>query len=681
MKKWVVKALLVCLATGTFLSGVSAPPAMGAGATASMKKNSQVSKPVSQPVHNMIIFNDYQVAGQDSGGWNWVKNDEFILPPETALDIDLVQTTYGSGTNLNRSEVLLDGVELPEYQVEQQSSQSTFRWQVPRFSIPAAKLSPGPHILTFVVTDAKGQKSTVHVRFQVEAQNYPSIFEGEKPTGAAIPSGSQTAIFGMMGSTSFASTVPGTWKLINKTTNAELRSVPAKIFATGTLPTGNYDLVFTPDDSSLSAWMTHIRIGMAELYMGTDASGQKLAQGQQVTAPAAPGVVQLYSPVAGRWSVNGTGQTLTDSQHFEVVIPEMMAGMTMSVTFEPNQAANTDDLWGGSTTEVKIQVPGAPNSCDSASATATMDVLMQQNAQSSLMVERENLYSSDVTVKLYQNPVHVIWLATAAEHVEQGSEASDDEGPGFWAVDNVVVDESKLNWDHTALLLSSFKPGRYKVNYYSKREPRQSWCRYIQVVEDTRPIPSAPVCAKNEAGLAPSPGPILLKNSRGNEYRDGQTVRVSSAAELDSLSELRLTSTYAKRIGNKKLKDGSGKDMITYYMPNLVWTYGETPIGTRQEYIGATISSANAIQVFYEGKEIASLKPNTDEEYVDEGDESLDLKAIIADNENKPGVYTVKVTNTFRNKTCSVVQKYKKYDKELGESERNQTMTLTVEVK
>ncbi len=152
-----------------------------------MKKNSQVAKPVSQPVHNMIIFNDYQVAGQDSGGWNWVKNDEFILPPDTPLDIDLLQTTYGSGTNLNKSEVMLDGVAMPEYQAEQQSSQSTFRWQVPRFSIPAAKLTAGLHTLTFVVSDAKGQKSTVHVRFQVEAQNYPSVFEGEKAEGEEVP--------------------------------------------------------------------------------------------------------------------------------------------------------------------------------------------------------------------------------------------------------------------------------------------------------------------------------------------------------------------------------------------------------------------------------------------------------------------------------------------------------------
>ncbi|MGN7470102.1 hypothetical protein [Brevibacillus sp. SAFN-007a] len=646
-----------------------------------MKKNSQTAKPLSQPVHNMITFNDYQVAGLDSGGWNWVKNDEFILPPETPLAIDLLQTTYGSGTNLNRSEVLLDGVELPEYRAEQQSSQSPFRWQVPRFTIPASRLAPGQHVLTFVVTDARGQKSTVHVRFQVEAQNYPSIFQGQKPEGEKVPSGSQTAIFGTMGSTQFASAVSGTWELINQTTNAKLRTVTAKSFSTGTLPAGNYELVFTPDDGSLSTWTTHIRVGMAELYQGTDASGQKLAPGQQITAPAAPGVVPLYSPVAGRWSVNGTGQTLTDSQHFEVVIPDRMAGMTMTVTFEPNQSVNADAPWGGAATEVNIQVPGSPKACDSASATATMDVLMQPNAQSSLMVEREDLPSSNLTVKLYQNPVHVIWLATAAEHVELGSEASDDEGPGFWAVDNVVVDESKLNWDHTALLLSSYKPGRYKVNYESKREPHQSWCGYIQVVEDVRPVPSAPVCAKNEAGLSPSPGPILLKNSRGHEYRDGQTVRISSAAELDNLSELRLTATYAKRVGNKKIRDGSGGDAITYYMPNLVWTYGETPIGASQDYSGATIFSENRIQVFHEGKEIASLKPNTDEEYVDKGDESLNLKAIIAANENKPGVYTVKVTNTLRYKTCAIVPLYKKYVKELDEQKQNQTMSFTVEVK
>ncbi|KZE47479.1 hypothetical protein AV540_18920 [Brevibacillus parabrevis] len=681
MKKWVVKALLVCLATGTFLSGVSAPPAMGAGAATSMKKNSQVAKSVSQPVHNMIIFNDYQVAGQDSGGWNWVKNDEFILPPDTPLDIDLLQTTYGSGTNLNKSEVMLDGVAMPEYQAEQQSSQSTFRWQVPRFSIPAAKLTAGQHTLTFVVSDAKGQKSTVHVRFQVEAQNYPSVFEGEKAEGEEVPAGRQTVIFGMMGSTNFASKVPGMWKITNKATGAELKAVPGTVFATGTLANGEYDLVFTPDDRSMSIWTTNIRVGMAELYLGTDANGQKLVQGQQISAPAAPGVVSLYSPVAGRWSANGTGQTLTDSQHFEVAIPEMMAGMTMTVIFEPNQTTNPDNIWGSSATEVKIQVPGAPNSCDPSSATATMDVLMQQNAQSSMMVERENLSSSDITVKLYQRPVHVIWLATAAEHVVHGSEASDDEGPGFWAVDNVVVDESKLNWDHTALLLSSYKPGRLKVNYYSKREPRQSWCGYIQVIEDARPIPAVPACDKDESGLAPTQSPLLLINNRGKEYRDGQTISVNSLAELDNDSELRLKATYAKRSGNKKLRDGTGRNGTAYYMPNLVWTYGETPVGSNQTTVGATISSDNTVQVFYEGQEIALFESDPDDEYEDKGMSSLDLRQIIEDNDGKAGVYTIKVTNHLTYKTCSLVLKDKKYVKDLNVQERNETMSLKVEVK
>ncbi|MGZ0050057.1 hypothetical protein [Brevibacillus gelatini] len=73
--------------------------------------------------------------------------------------------------------------------------------------------------------------------------------------------------------------------------------------------------------------------------------------------------------------------------------------------------------------------------------------------------------------------------------------------------------------------------------------------------------------------------------------------------------------------------------------------------------------------------------PSTNEEDEDKGEESLDLKAIIADNENKPGVYTVKVTNVFSYKTCSIVQKDRKYGKELDERERDQTMTFTVEVK
>lgn len=682
MKKWVVSALLVCLVMTSFLSGVAVSPAMGA--TTTMKRNSQVSKPAQQPVHDMIVFNDYQIAGLAPGGWNWVKNDEFILPPDTPLDIDIIQTTYGSGTNVNRKEVYLDGLELTAFQSEKSAAQSALRWQVPRFTIPASQLSSGVHTLTFVVTDAKGQSSTVHVRFQVEAQNYPKIYEGEQAQGEPIPSGSTEGIYALYGSKSFASAIPGTWKLTNRKTGAEMRSVSGMVFTTGTLVGGQYGLQFIPDNSSLMPWMIEIQVGLADLYMGTDASGQKLGQNQKITATQAPSKVQLYSSVAGRWWVNGTGQTLSDSQHFEVQIPEQLAGMTITVTFEPDQETQPTMAWSKTTTSVQIQIPGAPNACDPSSAKVTMDVLMKKNEGSSFMVERENLYSSNVTVKLYQNPVHIIWLTTAADHVEFGSEADDDEGPGVWAVDNVIVDSSKLNWDHTALELSSYKPGRYKVNYYSKREPSQSWCGYVQVIEATPPISSAPVCDPADIGVTPTMTPMRWMTKNGEQIENGQKVIVNSSRDLEDLEQLMLLSSHVVHKGSKTVKLGTKKDRRYFRMPDLQWEYGKTPIGSKQGPDGGTIHSENRVEVLYNGEEvISSMEPKASADYdgADQGAESLDLKKLIEFHDKKPGVYTIKVSSTLGYRTCQIKSKRKSYEKETDMVEVEQTLTVTVEVR
>ncbi|QRG65831.1 hypothetical protein [Brevibacillus choshinensis] len=684
MKKWVVSALLVCLATGSLLSGLSVSPAMGA--TTPMKRNSQVSQPVHKPIHDMVVFNDYQVVGLTAGGWNWVKNDEFILPPDTPLDVDLTQTTYGSGTNVNRHEVFLDGVELTALGGETKSTQATLKWQVPRFSIPSSQLSAGQHTMTLVVTDAKGQKSTVNVRFQVEAQNYPYIYEGEKAIGASVPSGSTSAIFGLFGSRSFSSKVPGTWRLTNKATNTEMRSVSGLVFTSGSLKTGQYDLVFTPDDSSQSPWMTTIQVGLAEIYMGTDATGQKLTQNQVITAEKAPSTVKLFSPFAGRWWVNGTGQTLTNSQSIEVAIPEMLAGMTISVTFEPNQPADTTTAWMDTSTTLQIQVPGTPEACGPSTATATMDVLMQRNEKSSLMLERSNLYSSDVTVKLYQNPVHLIWLTTAADHVEFGSEADDDEGPGVWAVDNKVVDAAKLNWDHTALALSSFKPGRYKVNYYSKREPRQSWCGYVQVIEDVPPISSSPVCDPGDVGTVPYPTPMRFVTKSGKEYRDGDRIVVDSQSDLNDLKELVLMSTHVAYQGTKRiiLNKSSKTERSYVHVPDLIWEDGETLLGSKQEYGSGTIESSNVVKIKYNDDTLMTIKPRHTDQEEDKSDtdgvKSLDFKKFIDFQDGKPGVYTIEVTNVMGYRTCEVVYSSKDYTKNTDMLEKQQSMTITIEV-
>ncbi|MGG1659286.1 hypothetical protein [Brevibacillus sp. NRS-1366] len=676
MKKWVVSALLMCMAMGTLLSGVTVSPALGAVATSAMKQNSQVSKPAQQPVHDMIVFNGYQVSGLDANGWNWVKNDEFILPPDTPLDIDLIQTTYGSGTNLNRHEVLLDNVPLPALSGEKRFSQAALKWDVPRFSIPASQLSSGLHTLTFVVTDAKAQKSTVQVRFQVGALTNLNIYEGNKAVGESIPSGGISGIFGMFGTKNFTSTVSGTWKLINKTNGKEIKTISDKTFTSGNLMQGQYELIFTPDDGSLPVWTNAIQVGTVDLYMGSDANGQKLSDNQKITAPAAPGQVELFSLFPGRWWVNGTGQTLSDSQHFNVVIPEMLAGMTLTVTFEPTPG-NSSSGSKSSATTVQIQIPGAPNACEAADARVTMDILTQKNRGSSLNVEREDLYSSNATIKIYQDPIYKIWLATAANHFKYGTEIDDEEGPGVWAIDNVIVEASKLNWDHTALDLSDYKPGRYKINYYGKRDPKQTWCGYIQIIEDRPPSASAPVCDPSDSGVAPPQAPMRLVTKKGKEYHDGQNIVVDSSKDLEDLQGLKLMSTYVEKTGTKKIK----LDGRNYYMPKLVWSYGENAFGSSQAPNTMQMTSQNKAEVLFDGKVISTIKPGSRYEEDDEGIQELDVNKIIERNDSKPGEYTIRITNTLGYTNCQVFASKKSYNKKTSFDESEEILTLTIDVK
>ncbi|RNB90942.1 hypothetical protein EDM59_00730 [Brevibacillus nitrificans] len=683
MKKWVVSALLVCLATGSLLSGATVSPAMGA--TTTMKRTSQAPAPAQKPIHDMIVFNDFQVAGLSAGGWNWVKNDEFILPPDTPLDIDITQTTYGSGTNVSRSEVFLDGTELTAFQNEKTAAQASLKWQIPRFTIPSAQLSPGIHTLTFVVTDAKGQKSTVHVRFRVEEQNYPLIYEGDNSVGEPIPTGDTVPIFGVVGSKKFSSKASGKWTLMNSSTKHEMRSAKGTTFSTGSLAFGKYELIFTPDDNNATSWSANLQVGLPELYQGTDENGQKLSQDQKLMAPQAPGTLQLYSPYPGNWWVNGTGQTLTNSQYFEVAIPEMLAGMTINVTFEPNQSSNDSPLKAVST--LQIQVPGTPQACQATTATANMDVLMQNNAKSSLMIEERDLYSSNATVKFYQNPVYLIWLATAADHIKVGSEEDDEEGPGVWAVDNVIVDASKLNWDHTALKLSEYKPGRYKVNYYSKREPRQSWCGYIQVVEDTRPVSSSKVCEQGDSGAVPYPTPMRFLTKKGKQLSDGDHIVVDSISDLDDLEELVLMSTHVENKGTKRiiLNQSSRTARRYIHVPDLVWEDGKTFLGSRQESAGGTIQSSNEVKVSFNDKTLLTIEPKRatkdDDRSGDLGSDSLNIKQLIEAQLGQPGIFTIEVTNTMEYRTCQVTYGGKSYTKDTDVLEKKQKMTLKIEVK
>lgn len=673
MKKWLATVLLAILATGSFAAGIPSG-GVAVAAVAQTSKESQFRK----PVHEMVVFNDYQVVGLSANGWNWVRNDEFILPPDTPLDIDLVYTLYGNGPTLGESRVFLDGAELPQYQHSTISPNQTFRWQVPRFTIPASELSAGVHTLTFVVTDGSGNSGTVHVRFRVEAKNYPLIHEVGNATGEAIGNGDVAYIFGMYGSKSFASESPGEWSLTNKSNGSVLKTFAGWEFSTGTILAGEYELLFIPDDINQFPWKITLQVGPPSLYLGKDETGRKLSPNQKIVAENAPGTVSLYSPSPGNWWVEGTEQALYGSQYFDVDIPKALAGMTMSVTFKPNQVSGT--AWGDEDTAVtiQIQVPGQANAC-ALDSPVTMDLLVQNNKHSSLLTEQRNLYSSDRTVRVYQDPIYSVWIGTAEDHIKYGSAADAEEGPGIWAVNSVIVDSSRLNWDHTALNLSEYGAGRYQIHYYNKENPSLSWCGYVELIEDTPPISSSAVCEVGDSGKVPSLQPVRLQTGSGREFGDGDRLELK-ADELDDLTELKLLATHVELYGTKTVKREKGsKDRRFLTLPDTNWEYGEVPFGAINEFGSSPIRSRNKVVVYHDGEEVARFRSSLKEDEPGEGWEKLDLKSIIEQN-GLAGEYTVEVTNELSYLTCSIISGGRSSKKVVREKETEQKMVFTVAV-
>lgn len=676
MKKKMIFALLLSLIAGSVFPGPTVTPVQGAGEPA--KQHSQAARPQTTPVHEMIIFNDYQVAGVGTDGLNWVKHNEFILPPKTPLDIDIVQTTYQASPqspNQNSMQVFLDQRELPEFARETHGDTQQLRWQVPRFTIPDSQLSPGNHLLTFVVRDGSGRSSSVNVSFRVESEVYPLIFIGNPADKVQLAAGATDHIYGKSGSRSYYASVPGTWKLSFKENGRELLTGKNQTFQTGGLVQGVYELVFTPEDVNLWQWHATLHIGFVDLYQGEDASGQKLSPGQKITAEKAPSTVKLFAEVPGRWWVNGTGQTLTESRQFEVAIPEHLAGVTLAVQFTPEAADHS------ASTSVQIQVPGSVHACARTDGNVDMDILMRNNDKSSLQVERVNLSPTASTIKVYQNPIHEIWLATAADYLKQQDEDS-EEGPGVWVVNNVVADAAKLNWDHTALELSKYGRGRHQVMYYSKNSPGESWCATVQIIEDSRPIPSDTSCDRLESGVVPPSAQMTLKG-RGKTLTNGMTVTIQSERDWEAYETLELSATHAvmKGFQRRKLVKNSKSDLRTITFPDLVWETDTTNVGERVEYNGGLIASENRVEVLYNGTEtIGMIAPTRrgEDGGRDEGEEAIALRSIIEQAGSKPGTYTVKVTNKLSYQSCAL-ENYRKGKRKVIQTKENvQTFTVNI---
>lgn len=133
------------------------------------------------------------------------------------------------------------------------------------------------------------------------------------------------------------------------------------------------------------------------------------------------------------------------------------------------------------------------------------------------------------------------------------------------------------------------------------------------------------------------------------------------------------------------LNQSSRTDRKYVHVPDLAWEDGETSLGTKQRYGSGTIESENEVKISFNDRVLAAIKPRTldeDEERDQrEGAKSLNLKQLIDFQDGRPGVYTIQVTSTLSYRTCEIVQNLSSYSKNTDTREKQQTLTLTIEVK
>jgi len=664
----VKKLLLGILVAGLALSG--AVPAVNPGGWQPVQTAAAAT---SQPIHQSIFFNDYQVVGLNSNGWNWVRNDEFILPASTPLEIDLVQTTYGGTQTLNRKRVILDGNELTEHTEEIQSAGAKLEWKVPRFSIQPDLLTPGPHQLTFIVEDGSGRSSTVHVRFLVEEYQGVGVYFGTTPAGELIPSGAVEKVSGLKGSRRFVSEETGTWKVVAKDTEKLMKISIGQKLDTGELEAGSYEVIFDPSTTGIPDWKITLEIGPPSMYLETTEQRQPLTYGQRLTANEAPSFMLFSANQPGRWWVNGTSQEEWSAKTFNFFIPEMLKGMTVAVYYQPEDAIDAE-----SANMVYVQVAGdANNTCDPSAARAKMDILMQDNDESMYFIDKEDVPSSAASIDLYQEPLNEIWITTSGQYFKYGSDAYPDEGPGYWLVNNQVVQPERLNWDQSAMNIAAFGEGTHRIRYINKLDPTLQWCASVRIVEERKPIPSSPTCSPGEMGQPPALTPIRLVTKKDKQLQDRGTVTVDSRAELSEFSKLTMIANHVVHYGTKKLNRGSKTDRRYVFLPDLRWEVGETGFGERRHYSGGLIFSKNAVKVIYNDRQVLErIVPKNSE--VTDGKETLDLQQIIKQNDYKPGKYTIEIEQELAYVKCQVELRRGVFDKDVSVDKRTQTFTTTV---
>lgn len=388
-----------------------------------------------------------------------------------------------------------------------------------------------------------------------------------------------------------------------------------------------------------------------DLYRGNNATGQKINNGEKIVASTNKEPMTFYASAPGSWTISGTQQSARKTQSFTTAIPTEYAGYILTLNYVPDNAGESNKY------TVQIEVP--PNPAPEKpvpvhkQSNARLDIVVRANAESSYQLEQADLLSGNDQVTVYQSPVYDIWLTTNADHFRFGNRYNAEEGPGVWAVNKVIVDQSYLNWDHTALQLSRFGAGYYDVQYISKVDERVIWSRRVRLSNSTPSLND--YCTAGETGAAIPANSMKLLMNDGSPIGHNSTKTFKYRSELNQLTEMTLTADHVVSTGLKKVK----KDGWKYYVPKTAWKNEKVGFGENHQYPDARIGSRNVIVITFENQDLATFAADSESD----GVPSIDMREIIKKNKYKTGKYNIKISNFLYRDQCIETDTDNNYDR------------------
>lgn len=407
--------------------------------------------------------------------------------------------------------------------------------------------------------------------------------------------------------------------------------------------------VVTPVHGETQPSKNSSKITIPKVYKGTDSTGQQLKLSDKLTAtlPLAP--INFYADLPGSWTVSGTGQSSSNTRSFTLNIPNEYAGYSMQLTYLPQDPKLQIYRY-----KIQIQVPSASTGNSQTSNTAidhmqgNMDIVARGNIQSSYLVDANDLSSSNDIYTVYQDPIFDVWVTTDADHFRFGSRHDSEEGSGVWSVNHLLVDNSYLNFDHTALNLAKFGAGTYEIEYTSKDHPEYKWYRKIKLFKGI--LDTSEYCESGESGPAMPNHPVYLLFKDDTGVGDGGVVTIKSVAQLSKLAGVSLFADHVVKNGMKKIT----KSGLINWVPSVEWNYEVVRFGEERAYPNTRIRSGNRVEVLYDDEVLYELGESSMLDDVTNGERTLDLRNIIKDNDYRKGTYTINVYNDLYRESCSV---------------------------